>query len=55
MRVSGVTLLEKSLEKTKPGYASYVQRTNAFFPGPPRSQCSLLFLSSLAGTVLSLR
>ncbi len=37
MKISGVTLLEKSLEKTKPGYASYAQRTNAFFPGPPQS------------------
>jgi steroid 5-alpha reductase family enzyme len=37
MRVSGVTLLEKSLKATKPGYAEYVARTNAFFPGSPRS------------------
>lgn len=37
MRVSGVTLLEKSLTKTKPQYADYIARTNAFFPGPPRS------------------
>ncbi len=36
LRVSGVTLLEKSLTKTKPQYADYVARTNAFFPGPPR-------------------
>ncbi|TWT64891.1 DUF1295 domain-containing protein [Allorhodopirellula solitaria] len=33
MRVSGVTLLEKSLEESKPGYREYVERTNAFFPG----------------------
>lgn len=38
MRVSGVTLLEKSLEQTKPGYAAYVSKTNAFFPGPPRHE-----------------
>jgi len=37
MRVSGVTLLERSLTKTKPQYADYIARTNAFFPGPPRS------------------
>lgn len=37
MRVSGVTLLERSLTKTKPHYADYIARTNAFFPGPPRS------------------
>jgi steroid 5-alpha reductase family enzyme len=36
MRVSGVTLLDKALTKTKPGYADYVARTNAFFPGRSR-------------------
>ena len=36
-RVSGVTLLERSLVKRRPGYAEYVARTNAFLPGPPRS------------------
>jgi len=36
-RVSGVTLLERSLVKRRPGYAAYVARTNAFVPGPPRS------------------
>lgn len=36
LRVSGVALLERSLAKTKPGYADYVARTNAFLPGPPR-------------------
>lgn len=35
MRVSGVTLLEKSL-KARPGYEDYVRRTSAFFPRPPR-------------------
>jgi steroid 5-alpha reductase family enzyme len=35
MRVSGVTLLEKSLG-ARPGYQDYVRRTNAFFPGPPK-------------------
>ncbi len=38
MRVSGVTLLEKSMEKTRPKYAEYVARTNAFFPGPSRTR-----------------
>lgn len=38
MRVSGVTLLEKSLENTKPAYAAYVAKTNAFFPGPPKQR-----------------
>lgn len=35
MRVSGVTLLEKSME-SRPGYREYIQRTPAFFPWPPR-------------------
>jgi steroid 5-alpha reductase family enzyme len=33
LRVSGVTLLEKSLTRTRPGYAEYAARVNAFFPG----------------------
>jgi steroid 5-alpha reductase family enzyme len=37
MRVSGVTLLERSLKDRKAGYAEYVSRTNAFFPWVPRS------------------
>ena len=36
MKVSGVTLLEKSLKNRKVGYAEYVARTNAFFPWWPR-------------------
>ena len=35
-RVSGVTLLEKSLSRRKPGYDEYVRRTSAFIPRPPR-------------------
>ncbi|TWT34548.1 DUF1295 domain-containing protein [Blastopirellula retiformator] len=38
MKVSGVTLLEKSLSQKKPGYADYVARTNAFFPGMPQEK-----------------
>ncbi len=34
--VSGVRLLEKKLVKTRPEYANYVARTNAFIPGPPK-------------------
>ena len=37
MRVSGVTLMEKDIQGRRPGYAGYVARTNAFFPGPRRS------------------
>lgn len=36
MRVSGVTLLEKSLKTNKPGYEKYMRTTNAFFPWWPR-------------------
>lgn len=36
-RVSGVTLLERSLTKRRPGYVEYVARTSPFFPRPPRS------------------
>ena len=34
LKVSGVTLLERTITTTRPGYADYVARTNAFFPGP---------------------
>ncbi len=37
LRVSGVTLLEKDIGERRPAYADYIRRTNAFFPGPPRS------------------
>jgi steroid 5-alpha reductase family enzyme len=36
LRVSGVTLLEKSLKESKPGYADYVARTSSFVPWFPR-------------------
>jgi glucose-1-phosphate adenylyltransferase len=36
LRVSGVTLLEKGLGESKPGYKEYVERTSAFVPWPPR-------------------
>jgi len=35
MKISGVTLLEKSLKESKPGYEDYIRRTSAFFPLPP--------------------
>jgi steroid 5-alpha reductase family enzyme len=35
-RVSGVTLLEKSLVKRREGYTDYVATTSAFFPRPPK-------------------
>jgi steroid 5-alpha reductase family enzyme len=37
LRVSGVTLLEADIGARRPGYAAYVARTNAFFPGPRRT------------------
>lgn len=36
LKVSGVSLLEKSLVETKPGYADYIRRTSAFLPRPPK-------------------
>lgn len=36
LRVSGVTMLERTIGDRRPGYADYVERTNTFFPGPPR-------------------
>lgn len=38
LRVSGVTLLERHIGKRRPGYAEYVRRTNAFFPGPRKQE-----------------
>lgn len=35
-RVSGVTLLEKSLKKRREGYDEYIARTSPFFPRPPK-------------------
>lgn len=36
MKVSGVVLLERTIADRRPEYRDYIQRTNAFFPGPPR-------------------
>ncbi len=35
MRVSGVTLLEKTLKETKPGYQEYIETTSEFIPWFP--------------------
>jgi steroid 5-alpha reductase family enzyme len=40
LRVSGVTLLEKDIGERRPAYREYVERTNAFIPGP-RKQAML--------------
>jgi steroid 5-alpha reductase family enzyme len=36
MRVSGVTLLEKTLKEEKPGYKEYIETTSGFFPWFPK-------------------
>lgn len=36
LRVSGVTMLDKHLKRTRPGYDDYIQSTSSFFPWPPR-------------------
>lgn len=36
LKVSGVSLLEKTIIDRRPDYADYQARTNAFFPGLPR-------------------
>ncbi len=36
IKVSGVALLEKSLNDTKPQYRDYIQKTNSFFPWFPK-------------------
>lgn len=36
LRVSGVTLLERTIAERRPEYREYMRRTNAFVPGPRR-------------------
>ena len=36
LKVSGVTVLERSMGKRRPGYAEYAAHTSAFVPRPPR-------------------
>jgi steroid 5-alpha reductase family enzyme len=36
LRVSGVSLLEKDIAERRPQYRDYMDRTNAFIPGPRR-------------------
>lgn len=36
LKISGVTLLEKDLKKSKPQYAEYIQKTSSFVPLPPK-------------------
>ncbi|NNF52073.1 MAG: DUF1295 domain-containing protein [Gammaproteobacteria bacterium] len=37
LKVSGVAMLEKDIGERRPKYREYIARTNAFFPGPPKS------------------
>jgi steroid 5-alpha reductase family enzyme len=36
LKVSGVSMLERTIVSRRPDYVAYMARTNAFFPGPPR-------------------
>ena len=36
IKVSGVSLLEKTLKNKKPGYEEYIRKTNSFFPWFPK-------------------
>jgi len=38
LKVSGVALLEKHLERSRPAYAAYVRRTSAFVPWAPKKE-----------------
>ena len=40
LRVSGVAMLEKGLQKRKPAYAAYVERTSTFVPRAPKQESS---------------
>jgi steroid 5-alpha reductase family enzyme len=47
LKVSGVALLERSIEERRPGYAEYVRRTSAFLPLPRRKAASRPAISGL--------
>jgi len=36
IKISGVSMLERTMKNTKPGFEEYVKRTNAFFPWFPK-------------------
>jgi steroid 5-alpha reductase family enzyme len=40
LRVSGVTLLERGLRTSSPGYEEYARRTSAFIPWPPKTEAT---------------
>jgi steroid 5-alpha reductase family enzyme len=37
LKISGVSLLERTIAERRPEYIAYMARTNAFFPGPRKS------------------
>ena len=39
IKISGVTLLEKTITDRRPEYADYQARTSSFFPWPPGKRC----------------
>jgi steroid 5-alpha reductase family enzyme len=41
LRVSGVTLLEKTINERRPDYATYQARTSSFWPWPPKSSAAI--------------
>ena len=43
MRISGVSMLERNLVKTKPKYEDYVRRTSEFFPSVSQGIAHLTF------------
>ena len=36
LKFSGVSLLEETIVARRPAYQEYIERTNAFIPGPPK-------------------
>jgi len=38
LKISGVSMLEKGLKKTKPQYQDYIERTHSFFPWFPKNK-----------------
>ena len=36
LQVSGVTLMEETMDERRPGYAEYRRRVSAFVPWPPK-------------------
>lgn len=38
LKVSGVTMLEKTLKETRPEYRDYMERTSTFIPMPPKKR-----------------